>query len=124
MGQENVQQTGEKIFALIEVKFGSDAAFERAANLPLKTVNNWRRGRSASYMKMLPEIAALFGIPVRELIGGESGEPTLTPDEQALLALYRSADGLSDEERAALNATLRNTIDLYLASRPGGAKHG
>ena len=43
MGKESVMLTGETIFALIEMKFGSDAKFERQANLPPKTVNNWRR---------------------------------------------------------------------------------
>ena len=34
MGQKHVEQTGEIIFSLIEMRYGSDAAFERAANLP------------------------------------------------------------------------------------------
>ena len=38
MGQESVAQVGERIFALIDAVYGSDAAFERAANLPPKTV--------------------------------------------------------------------------------------
>ena len=33
MAQENVIRTGEIIFSLIELRFGSDAAFERAANV-------------------------------------------------------------------------------------------
>lgn len=124
MGQEHVAQTGESIFALIEMHFGSDAAFERAANLPPKTVNNWRRGRSSSYMKMLPELAALFGVSVHDLLHTEEsagGGVRLTAEEQELLTLFRAAEGLSDRERAALSETIRNTIDLYLASRGAGS---
>lgn len=123
MSKENIQKTGEIIFSLIDMHFGNDAAFERAANLPPKTVNNWRRGRSSSFMKLLPELAALFSVSVQDLLGaeGEDYEPTfLSPDEKQLLALYRSADALSDVERAALQETLRNTVDLYLNSRPEG----
>lgn len=119
MGNESVMRTGEILFSLIELRFGKDAAFERAANLPPKTVNNWRRGRSASFMKMLPELAALLGVSVRDLLAAEEGEgaPALTAEEQELLTLYRATGSLSERERAALTETIRNTIDLYLAAR-------
>lgn len=123
MGQEHILQTGEIIFSLIETRYASDAAFERAANLPPKTVNNWRRGRSASYMKMLPELAALFEVSVRDLLQTEESTTTntgLTSEEQEFLALFRNAGGLSEKERAALTETIRNTIDLYLASHGPG----
>ena len=123
MGQEHVAQTGEIIFSLIETQYGSDAAFERAANLPPKTVNNWRRGRSSSYMKMLPELATLFSVSVHDLLQTEDGNDGihLTSEEQAFLSLFRAAEGLSARERAALTETIRNTIDLYLASRGNGS---
>ena len=123
MGHENVLQTGQILFSLIELKFGSDAAFERAANLPPKTVNNWRRGRSSSYMKMLPELAALFGVSVRDLLlieEEDSGATRLTAEEQEFLSLFRAAGDLTERERAALTETVRSTIDLYLAARRGG----
>ncbi len=121
MGQEHVLQVGERIFAFIDALYGNDAAFERASNLPPKTVNNWRRGRSASYMKLLPEIAELFGVPVGELLGVAGGEraPHLTPEEEELLSMFRAAGSLSESERAALTATIRNTIGLYLSARGG-----
>ena len=125
MGQESVAQVGERIFALIDAVYGSDAAFERAANLPPKTVNNWRRGRSASYMKLLPEIAMLFGVATGELLGNSSPEESarLTSEEEEILAMFRAAGNLSDKERAALTETIRNTIGLYLSSHGGGGVH-
>ena len=119
MGQENIARTGEIVFSLIELRYGSDAAFERAANLPPKTVNNWRRRRSSSYMKLLPELAALFGVSVRDLLDEEEETPRLSPSEEQLLTMFRAASGLSEREKAALTETIRNTIDLYLASRGG-----
>jgi transcriptional regulator with XRE-family HTH domain len=125
MGQESVAQVGERIFALIDAVYGSDAAFERAANLPPKTVNNWRRGRSASYMKLLPEIAMLFGVATGELLGNSAAEESarLTSEEEEILAMFRAAGNLSDKERAALTETIRNTIGLYLSSHGGGGVH-
>ena len=123
MVQENVARTGEILFSLIELKFSSDAAFERAANLPPKTVNNWKRGRSSSFMKMLPELAALFGVSVKDLLCTDeaeaSGSQQLTAEEQEFLALFRATSSLSDKERAALTETVRSTIDLYMAARRG-----
>ena len=116
MAQENIARTGEIIFSLIEMRYGSDAAFERAANLPPKTVNNWRRRRSSSYMKLLPELASLFEVSVRDLLCEEQA-PILSSSEQELLAMFRAASGLSEREKTALTETIRNTIDLYLASR-------
>lgn len=123
MGQENVAQVGERIFSLIDAVYGSDAAFERAANLPPKTVNNWRRGRSSSYMKLLPEIATLLGIEASELLGTAGGEESahLTSEEEEILAMFRAAGSLSEKERSALTETIRNTIGLYLASHRGSS---
>lgn len=126
MENKAVARTGEVIFAHIDRVFGSDAAFERAANLPPKTVNNWRRGRSSSYMKMLPELAALFGVSTHALLGeeGEAASPALTAEERELLTMFRATAGLNAREKSALAATIRNTIDLYLASREAGRERG
>lgn len=116
MARDNVIRTSEIIFSLIDLQFGSDAAFERAANLPPKTVNNWRRHRSSSYMKLLPELASLFGVSVQDLLG-EEDRVALSASEQQLLTMFRATSGLSEREKAALTETIKNTIDLYLASR-------
>ena len=113
-----------KILALIESEFESDAAFERELGLPSKTVNNWRRGRSASFMKMLPALADSFEVSVGELldvpITHDSSE--LSDDEIELLSLYRKTGVLSAKQKIALRKTLESTIELYLASAPDKKK--
>lgn len=113
-----------KILALIESEFESDAAFERELGLPSKTVNNWRRGRSASFMKMLPALADSFEVSVGELldvpITHDSSE--LSDDEIELLSLYRKTGVLSAKQKLALRKTLESTIELYLASAPDKKK--
>ena len=86
--------------------------------LASKTVNNWRRGRSSSYMKMLPTLADAFGVSVGELLDMPLGKDAaeLSDDEISLLSLYRKCTYLSPKQRIALQNTLENVINLYLGS--------
>ena len=49
----------------------SDKDFEIELGLNPKTINNWKRGKSSGYMKMLPEIADYFNVSVDYLLGRE-----------------------------------------------------
>ena len=116
MKNENSEKIREKIIGLIEYEFDTDAAFERAMGLPVKTVNNWRRGRSASFMKMLPALCDAFGTSPSELLNipltKDGGE--LSEDEVKLLSLYRRARTLPSGLRSALAENLEHTIKLYI----------
>lgn len=118
MKKENQAKTRVRVLSLIESEFESDAAFERAMGLPEKTVNNWRRDRSASYMKMLPELSEKFGVNITELLSiplsGDSSE--LSDEEMHLVHLYRKSRILPQEMRTALRETLETTIRLYIDS--------
>ena len=118
MKRENTELIREKILSLIEAEFESDAAFEREMGLAEKTVNNWRRGRSSSFMRILPAISDRFDIGVGELldmpIRNDSSE--LSDDELSLLSLYRKSSALPPKMRAALKETLEATINLYVSS--------
>ena len=118
MKRENSIETREKILSLIDSEFDSDASFEREMGLASKTVNNWRRGRSSSYMKMLPTLADAFGVSVGELLDMPLGKDAaeLSDDEISLLSLYRKCTYLSPKQRIALQNTLENVINLYLGS--------
>ncbi len=116
--KENQKKTKERVLSLIEAEFESDAAFERAMGLSEKTVNNWRRDRSASYMKMIPELAEKFGVNVTELLdmplSGDASE--LSEEEMHLVRLYRKSRTLPASMRAALVKTLETTVNLYVDS--------
>ena len=118
MTKENTREIREKILSLVESEFESDAAFEREMGLSEKTVNNWRRGRSSSFMRILPAISERFDIGVGELldmpIRGDTSE--LSDDERSLLTLYRKCTNLPPKMRAALKETLEATISLYISS--------
>lgn len=118
MNKENTEKIRERVLSLIESQFESDAAFERALSLREKTVNNWRRGRSASFTKMLPILAERFGVNVGELLDIPLKKNTseLSEEELHLLHLYRKSRVLPVKMRAALRDTLETTINMYISS--------
>ena len=126
MSNQTTESTREMLLALIEAEYESDAAFERALGLAEKTVNNWRRGRSASFMKMLPLLSERFGIQVGALMDiplkGEAAE--LSEEELHLLHLYRKSRTLPKEMRSALIETVEQVIRLYIQSAEAFAADG
>ena len=118
MVNENSEKIRLRILSLIDTEFESDAAFERALGLRDKTVNNWRRGRSASYMKMLPILSERFSVNVGELLDIPLRKDTseLSEDELHLLHLYRRSRTMPPKMRAALRETMESLITLYIKS--------
>ena len=118
MNKENTEKIRARILTLIDSEFESDAAFERAFGLVDKTVNNWRRGRSASYMKMLPRLSEVFRVNVGELLDMplRSDTSELSEDELHLLHLYRRSRTMPPKLRTALRETIENLISLYIKS--------
>ena len=114
--KENTEKIRVRVLSLIETEFKSDAAFERAMNLPQKTVNNWRRGRSSSFMQMLPTLSDRFGVNLSEFfdmpIRNDTSE--LSDEEMELLMMYRKSHILSKSMRQALKETLESTINMYI----------
>ena len=126
MSVQNAEKIRSRILSLIDSEFESDAAFERELSLPDKTVSNWRRGRSASYMKILPALSEHFRVNVGELlaipISSDSSE--LSEDEISLLELYRKTRPLPSKARAALRETLEAAITLFLSSHSESKRKG
>lgn len=118
MTAENNEKIRQRILSLIDTEFESDAAFERAMGLKDKTVNNWRRARSASYMKMLPVLSERFSVNVGELLDMPLRKDTseLSEDELHILHLYRRSRTMPPKMRAALKETIENLITLYIKS--------
>lgn len=120
----NVERIRTQVLSLIDSEFESDAAFEREMELAEKTVNNWRRGRSSSFMKILPTLSERFGVTVGELMDVPIREDSseLSEDELELLELYRRTHILPKKMRQALRDTLETTINMYLTAKDGRGK--
>ena len=118
MKNENTEKIRDRVLSLIESEFESDAAFEREMGLAEKTVNNWRRGRSASFMRILPKLSETFGVNVGELLDMPLRRDTseLSEEELHLLHLYRKSRSMPQKMRTALRETLETTINLYITS--------
>ena len=118
MISEKQEGIKERILSLIDSEYESDAAFERAMGLSDKTVNNWRRGRSSSYMKMLPRLSEEFNVNVGDLLDMPVRKDTseLSEDELHLLHLYRRSRTMPQKLRVALRETLEEVITLYIKS--------
>ena len=118
MKNENQEKIRDRILSLIDAEFESDAAFERRMGLADKTVNNWRRGRSSSFMRMLPMLSERFKVNVGELMDIPLRKDTseLSEEELHLLHLYRRARFLPSPMRRALRDTMETTINLYISS--------
>ncbi|MBQ7386829.1 MAG: hypothetical protein IJW03_01545 [Clostridia bacterium] len=116
MRNENTEKIRERVLSLIESEFSSDAAFERELGIPEKTVNNWRRGRSSSFMSMLPALSERFGVNVGELFDMAPRRDTseLSDDEIELLKIYRRSRTMPEKMRTALKETLVSVINLYI----------
>ena len=118
MKNESPDRVREKILSLIDAEFESDAAFERAMELPDKTVSNWRRGRSSSYMNILPTLSEVFRVNVGELLDIPLRRDTseLSEEELHLLHLYRKSRTMPPKMRSALRESMESLINLYITS--------
>lgn len=116
--KETTERIRERILSLIDAEFESDAAFEREMELAEKTVSNWRRGRSASFMRILPDLSDRFGVNVSELLDIPLREDSseLSDEELELLTLYRKSHVLPKKMRLALKQTIESTINMYIAA--------
>ena len=116
MKSADTERVRSRILALIESEYDSDAAFERDLGLADKTVNNWRRGRSSSFMRMLPKLTEVFSVSISQImdIPLSADNPELSEDEVEMLTLYRRARPLPVAMRRALAETLENTIRMYV----------
>lgn len=72
--------TLEKIQWLIAEKYGTDKGFEDALGIPNRTVNDWKRGKSKSYMKLIPKIATVFGVSTDYLLTDEEEHKNTPPE--------------------------------------------
>ena len=118
MKNEGTDRIRERVLSLIDAEFESDAAFERAMELPDKTVSNWRRGRSSSYMNMLPTLSEVFRVNVGELLDIPLRRDTseLSEEELHLLHLYRKSRTMPPKMRSALRESMESLINLYITS--------
>lgn len=106
----------DRIFELADKKYQEQRDFAHALNIAPQRVSEWRRRKSESYMKRLPQIAELLGTSVDYLMTGEEKKSApinwdgLSPAKRALL---ESVDGLTDEQCEKLLGIIQEAKKLF-----------
>ena len=98
----------ETISKLIKRDFQSDVAFEKSLGLKPKTVSNWKRGLSTSYLKMIPQLCETFNVSTDYLLG--RAVPTAAELQQSVspevIEMLEKIKDLSPEKRAQVRGYL------------------
>lgn len=82
--------TIERILKQAATKNYSNTELEKALELTPKTINNWIRGKSKTYFKLLPQIAQVLEVKTDSLIGEDA------PENLSLLASVMKANKAED----------------------------
>ena len=62
--------TVDRLFELVDLKFKEQKDFANAIQVPAPRVSEWRKRKSASYQKCLPQIAEALGTTTEYLLTG------------------------------------------------------
>lgn len=101
----------DRIFELADKKYQEQRDFAVALGIQPPRVSEWRRRKSESYMKRLPQIAELLGTSVEYLITGEKKAPAgqeADGREKEYVQLFKK---LTPEEQDLVIAQLQGVVD-------------
>lgn len=75
----------------------SDIDFCKAVGINKSAVTDWKKGKTKSYQKYLPQIAEVLNLPLEYLLENDSfsGEPSLSKSQKKILAI---AEQLPDDD--------------------------
>ena len=127
--------TVDRIFDLVDQQYKEQRDFARAIGVTPTIVSEWRRRKSASFHKRLPQIAATLGTTAEYLLTGQepvsaatapehtavpepSARPPLAPEDRELLQLIHDKPGLRimfDASKKATNEDILKAVEIIKA---------
>lgn len=127
--------TVDRIFDLVDQQYKEQRDFARAIGVTPSIVSEWRRRKSASFHKRLPQIAATLGTTAEYLLTGQEpvpaseapehtaspeppGRPALAPEDRELLQLIHDKPGLRimfDASKKATNEDILKAVEIIKA---------
>ncbi|MCI6319835.1 MAG: helix-turn-helix domain-containing protein [Clostridiales bacterium] len=127
--------TVDRIFDLVDQQYKEQRDFARAIGVTPSIVSEWRRRKSASFHKRLPQIAATLGTTAEYLLTGQepvsaatapehtavpepSARPPLAPEDRELLQLIHDKPGLRimfDASKKATNEDILKAVEIIKA---------
>ena len=85
----------DRLFELVDQKFKEQKDFAAAIGVPAPRVSEWRKRKSASFQRCLPQIAEVLGTTTEYLLTGSG------PKERSAYAVPKWADVSNDQIKAA-----------------------
>lgn len=127
--------TVDRIFDLVDQQYKEQRDFARAIGVTPSIVSEWRRRKSASFHKRLPQIAATLGTTAEYLLTGQEpvsaatapehtavpepyARPPLAPEDRELLQLIHDKPGLRimfDASKKATNEDILKAVEIIKA---------
>ena len=97
----------ERIFDLAARKYPEQKAFAEALGVSPTRISEWKKRKSESYIKRLPEIASVLGTTPEYLLTGNAVEPASDPELAAALSQFEK---LTPEQRAKVIGYMEGLI--------------
>ena len=114
--------TVERIFELVDQKYKEQLDFAKDLGVTASVASEWRRGKSKSYNKYLPQIAALLDTSVEYLLTGtdrtDNYKSILSPEDVHILRQIHDRPGLRmmfDLNAKATDADIEKAVDILKA---------
>lgn len=117
----------ERIFAVLDELNMEQKELARLLEIPADTVSAWRRKKSASYTKYLPQIAEALGTTTEYLLTGNGPKKKTVPakmsdsdtisEDDIKAAFFEGAEDLTKEEMDALWEDARDYMRYKLEQR-------
>lgn len=101
----------DRLFTLVDEQFAEQKSFAAAIDVPAPRVSEWRKRKSASFQKCLPQIAEALGTTTEYLLTGEGPKKKSAPavsdsdtiSEDDIKAAFWGGDkDLSQEDQDAM----------------------
>ena len=116
--------TVDRIFELVDGKFKEQKDFASVLGVPAPRVSEWRKRKSASFQRCLPQIAEALGTTTEYLLTGNGPQKRgVVYDSDAIsgddikAAFFEGAEDLTKEEMDALWADARDYMRYKLEQR-------
>ena len=119
--------TVERIFELVDTKYKEQRDFAVQLGITPSMVSEWRRRKSASYNRRLPQIAEALGTTTEYLLTGSGPKKKTAPagvsdsdtisEDDIKAAFFEGAEDLTKEEMDALWEDARDYMRYKLEQR-------
>ena len=102
----------DRVLSLIGDGHGNAQLLLRVLNVKSKNiVTEWRSGRSKSYMKYIPQIAAFYSVSADWILGSSTEKNPTQKEQPTVSDELRIPENLSDDKSRAIQFILEHSND-------------